>query len=58
MPGRVILVPKHTRETRARRYAYYKNSEDLKRTIDIWREIYKEKFEDFFIHAIPNLKKP
>ena len=55
MPGTIKLLPKYTLETKPRRWAYYENFEDLCRIIEVWRSIYKSKFENFYIHAIPKI---
>jgi len=60
MPGTIKLIRKFGKETRPVKSAYYFNSEDMTRTIDRWRNIYKHRFQDFHIHVKPsltNLKK-
>lgn len=57
MPGTIKLIRKFGKEKKAVRSTYYFNSEDMAKTIRIWQRIYKEKFENYHVHATPTLTK-
>lgn len=56
MPGTIKLILKFGKETGPVRSAYYFNFDDMMITINIWRSIYKQRFEKYHVHAMPKLK--
>jgi hypothetical protein len=53
MPGTMKLVNKRGWKKKT---AAYKNYEDFKRTIFVWRNIYGVAFDNYFVHLIPDVE--
>lgn len=56
MPGTIKLI-NGNRNRRAKKVAYYHNGDDITMIVNWWRNLYGLKFETYFIHLLPNLKK-
>lgn len=55
MPGTIKLVRKFGPERKAKHSAYYFDGQDIKNTVERWRKMHKEKFENYYVHAIPQI---
>lgn len=53
MPGVVKLIQKSGRYQKSRYEAKYYNKMQMRSIIELWRSMLADKFENYFVHAIP-----
>jgi hypothetical protein len=53
--GLLKLKTKGGRAVAVRRYYRYS---DFKKIVDYWRSLYRYEFEKYYVHALPDIKKP
>jgi len=56
MPGVIKLIEIKKRGRPIKPMAFYFTHNEMRNIIKYWQDLYKEQFENYYVHAIPKLK--